>query len=50
MAINKVEFGTSRLKGRIEAINKLKEAGYNVGILIAPVSSTSLSPDGKKDL
>lgn len=35
--INRVEFGTSRLKGRIEAINKLKEAGYNVGILIAPV-------------
>ncbi len=28
--INKVEFGTSRLKGRIEAINKLKEAGYKV--------------------
>ena len=35
--INKVEFGTSRLKGRIEAINKLKEADYKVGILIAPV-------------
>ncbi|MBQ9657821.1 MAG: spore photoproduct lyase [Clostridia bacterium] len=35
--INNVEFGTSRLKGRIEAINKLKEAGYKVGILIAPV-------------
>ena len=35
--INNVEFGTSRLKGRIEAINKLKEAGYEVGILIAPV-------------
>jgi spore photoproduct lyase len=35
--INKVEFGTSRLKGRIAAINKLKEAGYKVGILIAPV-------------
>lgn len=35
--INKVEFGTSRLKGRIEAINKLKEAGYTIGILIAPV-------------
>ena len=35
--INKVEFGTSRLQGRIQAINKLKEAGYNVGILIAPV-------------
>ena len=35
--INKVEFGTSRLKGRIDAINKLAEAGYNIGILIAPV-------------
>lgn len=35
--INKVEFGTSRLKGRIEAINKLIEAGYPTGILIAPV-------------
>ena len=35
--INKVEFGTSRLKGRIGAINKLAGAGYKVGILIAPV-------------
>ena len=35
--INKVEFGTSRLKNRIEAVNKLVEAGYKVGILIAPV-------------
>ena len=35
--INKVEFGTSRLNGRIEAINKLKEAGYKIGVLIAPV-------------
>ncbi len=35
--INRVEFGTSRLKGRIEAINKLHEAGYEVGVLIAPV-------------
>ena len=35
--INKVEFGTSRLWDRIEAINKVKEAGYKVGILIAPV-------------
>ena len=35
--INRVEFGTSRLKERIEAINKLREAGYKVGILIAPV-------------
>ena len=35
--INKVEFGTSRLKGRIEAINKLAEAGYKIGVLIAPV-------------
>lgn len=35
--INKVEFGTSRLNGRIEAINKLIDAGYTVGILIAPI-------------
>ncbi len=35
--INQVEFGTSRLKERVIAINKLKDAGYNVGILIAPV-------------
>jgi len=35
--INKVEFGTSRLLGRINAINKLGQAGYKIGILIAPV-------------
>lgn len=35
--INKVEFGTSRLNERIEAINKLVEAGYKVGILVAPI-------------
>lgn len=35
--INKVEFGTSKLKQRVIATNKLKSAGYNVGILIAPV-------------
>jgi len=35
--INKVEFGTSRLNERVEAINKLGEAGYKLGILIAPV-------------
>ena len=35
--INQVEFGTSRLKQRVEAINKLKKANYKVGILIAPV-------------
>ena len=35
--INRVEFGTSRLEERIKAINKLKEAGYKVGILIAPI-------------
>lgn len=35
--ISKVEFGTSPLKNRIKAINKLKEAGYKVGILIAPI-------------
>ena len=35
--INNVEFGTSKLKDRIDAINKLVEADYEVGILIAPV-------------
>ena len=35
--ITKIEFGTSRLNRRIEAINKLVEAGYIVGILIAPI-------------
>ena len=35
--INNVEFGTSRLKNRIEAINKLVDADYEIGILIAPV-------------
>ena len=35
--IDKIELGTSRLKNRIEAINKLKKEGYKVGILIAPV-------------
>ena len=37
IVINRVEFGTSRLKARVEAINKLKKAGYKIGILIAPV-------------
>lgn len=35
--INRVELGTSRLEKRIQAINKLKEADYKIGILIAPV-------------
>lgn len=35
--ISQIEIGTSPLKNRIEAINKLKEAGYKIGILIAPV-------------
>ena len=35
--INNVEFGTARLKDRVEAINKLAEADYEIGILIAPV-------------
>ena len=47
--INRVEFGTSRLQGRIEAINKLKESGYKDGILIAPEqmveNSKELYPD-----
>lgn len=35
--IDKIEFGTSRLKNRIIAINKLCEADYKVGILVAPI-------------
>ena len=35
--INEVEFGTSRLIKRIEALNKLAEAGYEIGILVAPI-------------
>ena len=35
--IEKVEFGTSRLRNRIIAINKLKQAGFPIGILIAPI-------------
>ena len=35
--INNVEFGTSRLKDRINAINKLANSDYEIGILIAPV-------------
>ena len=35
--INRVEFGTARLNNRIEAINKLVEAGYKVGIIVAPI-------------
>lgn len=35
--IRKIEIGTSPLDKRIEAINKLKEAGYKIGILVAPI-------------
>lgn len=35
--ISKVEFRTSNLLARIEAINKLYQAKYDVGILIAPI-------------
>ncbi len=35
--IKKVEFGTSSLQNRMIAINKLKSAGYPIGILIAPI-------------
>jgi len=35
--INKIEFGTSSLINRIKALNSLKDAGYKIGILIAPV-------------
>lgn len=35
--ISRVEFGTSSLKNRIEAINKLASHGYQVGIIVAPI-------------
>ena len=35
--INQIEIGTSKLADRVKAINKLKIAGYKIGILIAPV-------------
>ncbi|MDP4109477.1 MAG: radical SAM protein, partial [Bacillota bacterium] len=35
--IKKIEFGTSPLLSRIEAVNRLCEAGYKTGLIIAPV-------------
>lgn len=35
--IQRVEFGTSSLDRRIKALNQMCEAGYRVGLLIAPV-------------
>lgn len=35
--IRDIELGTSSLGKRIEAINKMAEAGYKVGILVAPI-------------
>jgi spore photoproduct lyase len=38
--IRKVEFGTASLGARISALNRMCDAGYKVGILIAPVVMT----------
>ena len=35
--IRTIEIGTSPLANRVKAINQLKQAGYKIGILIAPV-------------
>jgi spore photoproduct lyase len=35
--IQSIEIGTSSLNKRIEALNKMCEAGYKIGLLIAPV-------------
>lgn len=43
--IKTVELGTSRLDARIRALNSMAEAGYPVGMLIAPVI---LLPDWKR--
>lgn len=38
--IKRIELGTSGLNQRIEAVNKMCEAGYSCGLLIAPVIMT----------
>lgn len=43
--INRIELGTSPLPARIRALNDVAEAGYPVGLLIAPVI---LLPDWKR--
>jgi len=43
--ISRIELGTSPLQARIAALNSMAEAGYPVGMLIAPVI---LLPDWKK--
>ncbi len=35
--IRRIEFGTSSLPSRIAALNRMCDAGYKVGLLIAPV-------------
>lgn len=35
--IRRIEFGTSSLTSRINALNQMSDAGYKVGLLIAPV-------------
>jgi len=35
--IRRIEFGTSPLPSRIAALNRMSDAGYKVGLLIAPV-------------
>lgn len=35
--IRRIEFGTASLKSRIHALNQMCDAGYQVGMLIAPV-------------
>ena len=35
--IQRIEFGTSQLENRIKALNRMAEADYKVGMLIAPV-------------
>ena len=35
--IRRIEFGTSSLTSRIDALNRMSDAGYKVGLLIAPI-------------
>jgi spore photoproduct lyase len=40
--IRRIELGTSSLASRIDALNRMSDAGYAVGLLIAPVVFTEI--------
>jgi len=48
--IRKIEFGTSPLASRIDALNRMSDAGYPVGLLIAPIVLTERWQELYKEL